>query len=370
VEHNRKMPTAPVPARHILSYAQSLRGGGVERVLLRLAEAWLAEGRRVTLVLGSDEGPLAAELPAGIERVVLGSTAHRALRAVPGIVRRRRPDVIFCPGNHYSGIAAWTRARLGRATPPIVAKVSNALRRADQSRAVALGYRGWLRLHPRFIDTLVAMTPAMRDEAIALTGFAPDRVSVIPNPPARYAIDPASPPLPSGRFLLGIGRLEPQKRWDRLIAALSHIAAPGVALVILGEGGERAALERLIASLGVGDRVALPGHALDPRPVIARAEAVVLTSAFEGAPGVLREALALGTPVIATDSSVAVREIVTSPLLGSVVPVDDPGALIAAIDHWLAPGRQRPPPVAEPGVGSAEAYLALFDRLAAARIKA
>ena len=47
-------------ARHILSYAQTMQGGGVERALLRMTEGWLRAGRRVTLVLGSGAGPLAA----------------------------------------------------------------------------------------------------------------------------------------------------------------------------------------------------------------------------------------------------------------------------------------------------------------------
>ena len=65
----RKMTSA----RHILSYAQSLAGGGVERALLRLTRAWLAGGRRVTLVIGAPEGPLLALSGA--------SGAHRATEA-------------------------------------------------------------------------------------------------------------------------------------------------------------------------------------------------------------------------------------------------------------------------------------------------
>ena len=86
----------------------------------------------------------------------------------------------------------------------------------------------------------------------------------------------------------------------------------------------------------------LPGHVADPAPVIARAAALALVSDFEGVPGVLRESLAVGTPVISTDSSVAVREIVGDAALGTVVTVDDQAALIAALDYLLMPGRARP----------------------------
>ena len=363
----RRGKETPVVAHHILTVAQTLRGGGVERAQLRLAADWLAAGRRVTLAIGETAGPLAAELPPGIELAALGSPAYHRLYRLAGIEAARTADLIFCPGNHYTSVVAWTRARLGRSCPPIVAKLSNALDRGDHGGIEAIGYRAWLRLHPRFIDRLVAMSPAMAAEARTEMRFPAERLSVIPNPPARHAADPSPPPIPTGRFLLGVGRLEPQKRWDRAIAALPKLADRGAQLVILGEGSDRPRLEALVGKLGLAARVSLPGHALDPRPAIARAAAVVLTSDYEGVPGVLREALALGTPVVTTESSVAVREIVTSPALGCVVARHDADALAAAFDRWLDPAQPRPNPVPEPGEGAAKAYLDLFDELVASR---
>ncbi|HVJ01672.1 MAG TPA: glycosyltransferase [Sphingomonas sp.] len=354
------------PARHILTYAQTMRGGGVERALLRMAGGWLRAGRRVTLVLGSAEGPLAAELPARIERIDLHDPAYRAMMALPDHVRTLAPDLIFCPGNHYSGIAAWTRLRLGRDCPPLVAKVSNALVRPELGRVAAWGYRRWLHLHPRFVDALVAMTPAMAAEAVAETGMPAGRVRVIANPPAEPRPDAAPVVLPAGRYVVGVGRLEPQKRWDRAIAALPRLADREVRLLILGEGGQRAALEAQVRALGLEGRVLMPGHAGDPLPAIAGASVALLTSDYEGVPGVLREALSVGTPVVSTESSVAVREIVAAPEHGSVVPREDGAALVAALDQWLAPGRGRPEPVLPGGDPIAE-YLALFDALAAQR---
>jgi glycosyltransferase involved in cell wall biosynthesis len=114
----------------------------------------------------------------------------------------------------------------------------------------------------------------------------------------------------------------------------------------------------------VTDRLHLPGHAADPLPLLARATVAVLSSEFEGVPGVLREALSVGTPVVSTDSSHAIAEIVTSPALGTIVPRDDSVALVAAIDAWLSPGARRPAPVPPPGSDSAARYLALFAELA------
>lgn len=353
-------------AQHILTYAQTMRGGGVERAMLRMAKGWLGAGRRVTLVLGSDTGPLAAEIPDDIQLIHLDDPRHKALFALPRIVREQAPDLIFCPGNHYSGIAALTRLRLGRTCPPIIAKVSNALVRPDLGPSAMWRYRRWLRLHPYFLDQVVAMTPAMAAEAVAEMHMRSERVHVISNPPAEPIAGATPLTLPMGLYIVGVGRLEPQKRWDRLIAALPRLADQSVSLLIVGEGSARAALETQVAALGLQNRVTMPGHAGDPLPALAGAAVAALTSDFEGVPGVLREALSVGTPVVATESSVAVREIVSVPELGSVVPRDDAGALVGALDHWLAPGRIRPAPVAASG-DSIAAYLDLFDRTIAQR---
>ncbi|RIA45759.1 glycosyltransferase involved in cell wall biosynthesis [Hephaestia caeni] len=350
-------------ARHILTFAQSLDGGGVESAQLRLAADWLAAGRRVTLILGTSRGPLASEIPPGLRVIERGAAAYLAMFDLPRYVAALAPDVLFCPGNHYTSVAAGAWLELGAACPPVVAKLSNTVARADHAALVARGYRAWAHFHPCFIDHLVAMTRGMADEARRLMGFPADRVSVIPNPPARHVVDEMPLKLPEDRFILGIGRLERQKRWDRLILAMRSIRAADAKLVILGEGTLRPALERLAAEHGLEDRVSLPGHRLDPRPAMRRASAVALVSDYEGVPGVLREALSLGTPVVTTDSSIAIREIVTCPSQGDIVSPDDPSALAAALDRRLDPARPRPMPTEAVQTCAAGDYLDLFDQL-------
>ncbi|WP_342658207.1 glycosyltransferase [Sphingomonas sp. NY01] len=344
-----------MPARHILTYAQALRGG-VERAQLRLVRGWLDAGRDVTLLLGEEGGAFWGELPESLRPIRRGRLAV----ALPRTVADLRPDIIFCPGNHYTGLAAWTRLRVGRDCPPIVAKMSNACHRPDFAAPMRWGHARWLGTHRRFLDGLVAMTPATAAEASAATGLP---AIVIPNPPAPPP--PARSPF-GQRTIIGVGRLEPQKRWDRLIAALPALD-DDVRLVIHGEGSLRPALEAQIARAGLQRRVTLPGHTADPLAAMAAAHVVALVSDYEGVPGVLREALSVGRPVVATDSSPAVAEIVATPALGTIVGRDDARALAAALRHWLMPGTRLPPPVAPPGHDAAARYLALFDRIVAAR---
>ncbi|WP_174285078.1 glycosyltransferase [Sphingomonas bacterium] len=357
---------------HILTYAQTLRGGGVELAMLRLAAGWIAAGHRVTLVVGAAEGPLMANVPAGVERVAIGSRRYLAMLALPVIVRRRCPDILFCPGNHYTAVAAWTALWLRGSRPPIVGKVSNAPDRADHGRLFAAGYRAWMALHGRFLDHAVAMTAATGVAAAAAMRMA-GRISVIANPPAMphppaHPGVPAAPPVVATDrpYILGVGRLVVQKRWDRLVAAIPRLARRDIVLAILGDGPERPALQAQAAALGVADRVLLPGHAADPFPAMTHACVLALPSEYEGVPGVLREALSVGTPVVATRSSVAVDEIVTDASLGSIVDCDDQDALVVALDHWLADDVVRPAPVVPPGADSAARYLALFHSLVTA----
>lgn len=358
-------PSFP-PARHIVSVAQSFKGGGVERALLALAGGWVAAGRRVTLVVGDMAGPLAREVPPEVATIALGSSDYRALFGLSRQLRMLAPDILFCPGNHYTSVAAMARLRLGSACPPIVAKVSNALVRPDMGSLEAWGYRRWLRLHPAFCDRIVAMSPAMVPEIAAMMGLAAGRIAVIEDPLIAPAPGAPPPPMPAGRFLLGLGRLTRQKRWDRLIEALPKLADRSVALLILGEGELRAALEAQVAALGLGGRVMLPGHVADATPAIRRAAAMVLTSDFEGVPAVAREALREGTPVVATDSSAGLADVITGPERGDIVPRDDAAALIAALDRWLAPDAVRPAPVPQTCDPAAD-YLALFDAALAQR---
>lgn len=345
-------------ARHILSYAQTLRGGGVERALLRLAGEWARLGRRVTLVIGDPSGPLRREIAAGVEVIPLGASGYAAMHALPRHVKALRPDVLFCAGSHYTGIAAWTRLRLGTACPPIVGKVSNAVDRPDHGRLAAATHAAWLRQHPRFLDRVVAMSNASAEHVAGAMRLSRSRIAVIPNPPARPAAGALSLALPP-RYLLGVGRLVPQKRWDRLIDVLPHLHQR-IPLVILGEGECRAALAAQAEARGVN--LLLPGHVADPLAAMAGAAVLALTSDFEGVPGVLGEALSVGTPVVTTDCAPAVAEIVTAPALGTIVPRNDAAALVRALDHWLGDA-VRPRPVAPAGADSALRYLQLFDSL-------
>lgn len=140
------------------------------------------------------------------------------------------------------------------------------------------------------------------------------RTVVIPNPvqtaseanePEHYGV--------KRPFIVSVGRLEPEKRFDHLIEAFARIFQnhPAYSLVIAGEGRERERLERLIAELGLNDSVYLIGRVDHPFDLFHGADLFALTSRFEGFPNALCEAMASGCAVVSYDIPSGPREIIS-----------------------------------------------------------
>jgi glycosyltransferase involved in cell wall biosynthesis len=165
-------------------------------------------------------------------------------------------------------------------------------------------------------------------------GVEPVRVSVLPNP------SPPLPPLSSreelrasfgivGPTLAFAGRLTAQKSLEVALAAVASV--DGVSLVIAGDGDERPRLERL-----AGERVRFVGPQPRERVVelFAAADASILSSSWENFPHAVVEALAVGTPVIATTTG-GVAEVVTNEQNGLLVPAGDTDGLAAAVRRYF-----------------------------------
>lgn len=163
-------------------------------------------------------------------------------------------------------------------------------------------------------DSVIAVSEGIKNDLITNFGVPEVRIRVIHNPINIERIHKRSLEAPSLRlpqpYVLGMGRLVPNKNFRLLLEAyrLSQISEN---LVILGEGPDRPGLERLVADLGLGERVVLPGHVKNPYPIIRAARFFVSSSNAEGFPNSLIEAMALGCPVVATDCQTGPMEVLT-----------------------------------------------------------
>ena len=139
------------------------------------------------------------------------------------------------------------------------------------------------------------------------------------------------------RIIAAVGRLVRLKGHDLLLHALAKLRSRWDArLVLVGDGEDREALEDLAVRLNVRDAVLFAGQQLDPWRWMARADVVALTSRTEAFPSVLVEAMAMGVPILATDSSDGVRECLLDGACGLIVPPNDADAIAAGLDRLFS----------------------------------
>lgn len=315
--------------------------GGAQRVAAILAKGMAERGNNVALIT-LDDSPSLFPLEAGIERIALGLTGSttgawakisanlRRLAALRRALNDFAPDVAISfvtPVNVMALLAG-----LGTGLPIIVSERSD-----PRTQPWPLAWRLLRRLTYPLAAALVMQT---RDAAAALPPHR--RKVVIPNPVPPLAIGKDTSDLPRPR-LLAAGRLTHQKGFDLLIEAFGKLAAqyPDWHLVIAGEGEERQALEAQRQSLGLSQRIHLPGFVADMGGLMAGSDLFVLPSRFEGFPNALCEAMAAGLAVIAADCPSGPGDILRSGEDGLLVEAENPTVLAQVMDRMMSDGAAR-----------------------------
>lgn len=333
---------------HILIYLHSLSSGGAERVVSGLANYWIEHGQSVTVVTNAVASRDFYELHPDVRRVALGLDRPsgglldavyynwQRLNALRTVVRERRPDVAV--GMMSSASCTLFLASLGTTVP-----VVGCMRTYPPREPIGRAWQ-WARntLFPRF-DAIVVQTERSADWV--QSACAPRKVAVIPNM-VNFPLHPTLPHVSvphcgeqanRDRLLLAVGRLGPEKGFDRLIEAFAQLAPsfPDWRLCILGEGSERRSLERLTARLGLAQRISMPGTVGNVGDWYEAADLYVLTSIFEGFPNSLLEAMAYGLPVVSVDCDTGPRDILRGDVDGILVPPNDATALVIALQRLM-----------------------------------
>jgi len=319
--------------------------------MLTLAGAIAERGYAVDLVVAGAAGPLRTEVPAFVRLIDLGCS--RVLASLPGLVRylrKVRPDGLLSTLAHANLVALWA-GRIARIPVRIVIREATTTSQVP-TNAVPLRSRLVPYLVRRFYpaaSAIVAVSEGVAADLVQRSGLPQGRVEVIYNPVistdllarAEQQIHhpwfaPDAPPV-----ILSVGRLTRAKDYPTLIRAFSLVRKKRKArLMILGEGEERGRLELLVRSLGMVCEVDLPGFVPNPFPYMRKAAVFALSSAWEGLPNALIQALALGTPVVATDCKSGPREVLQGGFLGDLVPVGKPELMADAIGRTLLNPRQ------------------------------
>lgn len=337
--------------KRIAIFLPKFSAGGAERVMLTLARSfYMLYGVEVDLVVNKYSGPLVTDIPESCN--VFELKCRRMALCVPAFSRylkRRRPDVVLAT---LMGpiIVGYFGAHLAGCKTRFIARQANSdayLAEALRSQGKWLGNVGQMVLRHclRRADAVIAVSDDVcRD--LRRMKVSPRLVYTISNPIdiswviAKSHENISNEWLSKSRcypVLVAAGRLVPQKGFAELLKAIAILKRDvAVRCIILGEGPLRGELVDFANSLGIAERVSLPGAVKNPYPFFKNADLFVSSSRWEGMPNVLLEAFACGAPVVATNCPGGTSEIMSAINGGLLVEKNNPRALADGIKKIMA----------------------------------
>jgi glycosyltransferase involved in cell wall biosynthesis len=323
----------------------SLSGGGAERVMASLANAWAQSGAEITLVTLSDKSKDTYPVDAKVHRITLNLVREsytrrqalynnaRRFQALRKTIKYVHPDAVlsFMTRTNLLTLASC----LGLGIPVIVSD------RTSLGAAPPTGI--WKRLYRPLYRRAAAVVLGTKKGAAYVESMTGRPIDVISNPVqapdlSEDGLTNALPQEQKQEILLAAGRLMPLKGFDLLIDAFARVAGshPSWKLLILGEGPERAALEDQVEAVGLNDRVHLPGFCNDVSAVLRQSHVFVLSSKYEGLPNVLMEAMAAGLACVSFDCETGPSELIEHEKNGLLIPAGDIAALSEALDRLMS----------------------------------
>jgi glycosyltransferase involved in cell wall biosynthesis len=324
--------------------------GGMGKMRIQLINQLVAKGLTVHLLYAKDFSEHSqGDLDPRVRVFRLRTT--NAITGVPQLadyLRRFRPRALLTQRLRVNVLAHRARA-LARVPVRLYATINTHVSRALESQSAGRRRSRLRQIRGYFPknDGLIAVSRGVAEDFAGLIGWPADAIDVAPNPVikpeldalAREAVDhpwfqPGEPPV-----ILGVGRLTTQKFFPDLIQAFARLRQHHEArLVILGKGPQREVIQEAARAAGIEADFDLPGFTNNPYAFMARSRMFVLSSGWEGSPNVLVEAMAVGTPVVATNCPSGPEEILEGGRLAPLVPVGEPQALAEAMERvWNNP---------------------------------
>lgn len=314
-------------------------------MLVNLCRGLVDLGQNVDFLVSTAGGPYLSLLPPQVRLVELKTWHHwRIPVCLARYLRQERPAVLLSAMR--SEVEALRGRKLAAVPTRVFVRIETTLSQRDSQRNLFRRWRSrWRvrRLYPQ-ADGLVAVSKGVAQDLAGVTSVALEKIHVVPNPVVTPELpDLAASPVDHPWFstqeppvILGAGGMRRSKDFPTLVRAFARLRQRrAVRLVILGEGRQKRRLEALAVRLGVVRDVAFPGFVTNPYAYMARAGLFVLSSAWEGSPNVLVEALAVGTPVVSTDCRSGPREILQDSRYGPLVPVGDVASMVEAMATTL-----------------------------------
>jgi glycosyltransferase involved in cell wall biosynthesis len=315
----------------VLFVVKRLIGGGAERVISTLVRHVSRLRFEPSLATLSLDGPYRQDIPQDvIVHEFSGSEMKWAIPQLISLVRRTRPDVVLSTLIETNMAVLLAQPFFPAGTKVVIRDSSNPaaiLKHRVPLPVVSRRLYRWL--YPR-AHAIVCQSEAMRADFLRHLPAEAPKVRRIYNGVDLAMIEQrAAGPSPyrgPGPNLLAVGRLDSGKNFPLLLDAFAVVREllPDARLTILGSGPDEALLKQRARELRIDDAVNLAGFQNNPFPYYRHADLYLQTSTYEGLPNALLEALALGTPAVATAETGATEEI--AKVAGSVRLVREPGA--------------------------------------------
>ena len=322
-------------------------GGGAERLHLNLSNEWINSGHMVYFFLLRKKGELIHLLHPDASIIDLKvDKLRRAICPITLGLRKIKPDIILSamwPLTSLSVIAWLLSGKQGKLF--LSDHVILSLESKNNINVPLIFVKALLLGTYYFANGIIAVSSGVKKDLQSLGRFSDYRIEVIYNPAAigrlrhNRNIDLDEDLWGAGSFkkILAVGSLKKEKDFEMLIKSFSLLSSDiDAKLVILGEGPQRATLEKLIISLGLTRSVNMPGFVCDPYPWYLGADLFVLSSKWEGFGNVIVESLECGTPVVSTDCPGGPREILENGRYGILVDVGSKLLLANAIKKSLS----------------------------------
>ena len=333
--------------KHIAIVIDGLTGGGAERVMISLATEMVAQGHTVTILSLSNRCDYL--VPEGIHVCYLFD--HKASKV----------DRFWQIKASVAKLEAWfadVERQQGKPFDLVLSNLDRSNNLLAKSRIRSVYYivhsniDAELQQHRRFGPlaywyllkskrnlsgkNLISVSKGITEAICQGDTISPQSICTIYNPVDIKHIQQQSlliaSEIPKEPYIIHVGRLARVKRHDILFAAFAQVSQK-IKLVLLCNKPEKAL--KLAEKYGIADRLILPGFQANPYNWIKQAQALVLSSDYEGLPTVLLEAIAVGTKVVSTDCQHGPDEILTGQLSDYLVPRRDPKALALAIERVL-----------------------------------
>jgi glycosyltransferase involved in cell wall biosynthesis len=323
----------------------SLRVGGAEKRTLALLSHLDRKAFAPSLIVQHGDGPLWQDLPPDVPFIDLDTARMRfVVPAMRAALRKTQPDIVFALIEHTC-IAVAMAARAENLSAPLVFSIRSNISKSLGSMSVPmrLVYRAAFKHYFPDAAAIVAVSRGAGDEFARLTPEVRERIAVLPSPVVPPELAEQSSVAPDHiwtrsevPYILACGRLVSEKGFGTLIRAFGRVRERrNVRLLILGEGPQRKSLEALVKQLHLRGSVAMPGRVSTPYRFMGAAAAFVLSSRWEGMPGVLIEAMACGAPVVAADCKFGPGELIDHERNGLLAKPDDVTSLEEQIERVL-----------------------------------